>query len=57
MPNVMTQAEAAYAADHQAYDAARTAYLAGIMPVEEYFMLRHAMEYSLAAWEAERVAA
>ena len=57
MPNVMTKAEAAYAADYQAYDAARAAYLVGKMPVAEYFKLRHTMEASLAAWEAERVAA
>lgn len=57
MPNVMTKAEAAYAADYQAYDVARAAYIAGEIPVAEYFKLRHAMEASLEAWEAERVAA
>jgi hypothetical protein len=57
MPNIMTAAEAEYAACYAEYAAARIAFYAGTVSPQDFIAKRKEMEAALAAWEAEKVAA
>jgi hypothetical protein len=57
MPNIMTQAEAAYAAAYNDFMAARAGFYAGTVSAADFIALKNEMERLAAEWEADRLAA
>jgi len=56
MPNVMTHAEAEYAALFQDVQEKRVKFYSGVIDGVEYITARKKMEKALDAWESERAA-
>jgi len=56
MPNIMSKAEAAYAAAYNDFMASRAGFYAGTVSSADFIALKNNMERLAAEWEKERIA-